>query len=89
MAKRVLVALTAAPVALLGCHSSEEDLPTSPPSTVTKVSSGGFTSPTDAVASLDGKTFYFGAYDDQREPAIFEVASEPGSVAAPLAVASR
>ena len=79
MAKTVLVALTAAPLALFGCDSSE-DLPTSPPTTVTKIATGGFTSPTDAVASPDGKTFYFAAHDDQNEPAIFQVSAEPGSV---------
>ena len=87
MAKRALVAAMTAPVALVGCHSSsEEDLPSDPPSSVTQVASGGFTSPTEAVASLDGKTFYFAAYDEEKEPAIFEVAAEPGSTALPLVV---
>jgi len=86
MAKRALAALTAAPVALVGCSSSERDLPTEPPTQVTKVTSGGFTSPTDAVASPDGKTFYFAAYDEMKEPAIFKVSSEPGSAAEVLAV---
>ena len=35
MAKRVLVVLSGAPVALLGCHSSDTDLPTTAPTTVT------------------------------------------------------
>jgi len=77
MAKPVLAALTVAPLALVGCGS--DDLPTEPPSSVTKVATGGFTSPTDAVASPDGKTFYFAAHDDKNEPAIFQVSSEPGS----------
>lgn len=86
MAKPVLMALTSAPLALVGCSSSEERLPTAAPSSVTQVSSGGFSSPSDAVASLDGSTFYFTAYDDEKEPAVFEVAAVPGSAAAPLAV---
>jgi DNA-binding beta-propeller fold protein YncE len=85
MAKCFLWALTGAPLALVGCSSSDS-LPPDPPSTITKVTSGGFTSPTDAVASPDGKTFYFAAYDDQREPAIFQVSSTPGSTAEILAV---
>jgi DNA-binding beta-propeller fold protein YncE len=85
MAKTVLVALTAAPLALIGCDSSD-DLPTAPPTTVTKVATGGFTSPTDAVVSPDGKTIYFAARDEVNEPAIFQVASEPGSVPEVMAV---
>lgn len=87
MAKRVLVALTTAPFAMVGCHSSSEDLPTEPPTSVTKVTSGGFTSPTDAVASPDGKTFYFAAYtdDELKAPTIFKTSSEPGSAAEILA----
>lgn len=87
MAKRVLVALTSAPVALIGCHSSSnDDLSSDPPATVTKVASGGFSSPSDAVSSPDGRTFYFTAYDDLKEPAVFETAAEAGSTAAPLAI---
>jgi len=83
MAKTVLVALTAAPLALVGCDSS--DRPTEPPTTITKVATGGFTSPTDAVASPDGKTFYFAARDELNEPAIFRVSSEPDSTPEVLA----
>ena len=81
MAKRALAALTMAPVvALVGCGSSDDkDLPTEPPTQVTQVASGGFQSPTDAVASPDGKTFYFAAYDELNEPTIYRVASMPGS----------
>jgi DNA-binding beta-propeller fold protein YncE len=86
MAKRYLWALSSAPLALLGCSSSDSDLPTEPPTSVTKVTSGGFSSPTDAVASPDGKTFYFAAYDDEKEPAIFQTASAPGSTAEILAI---
>lgn len=89
MAKRVLVVLSAAPVALLGCHSSSErDLPTAPPTTVTMVASGGFTSPSDAVASPDGKTFYFTAYapDEDRSPAVFATSAAPGGTAETLAL---
>lgn len=88
MPMRVLVALTA-PAALVGCgdsSSSDPQLPTDPPSAVTKVTSGGFSSPTDAVASPDGRTFYFAGFDDQQTPAIFKVSSEPGSTAELLAV---
>lgn len=84
MAKTVLVALTAAPLALVGCDSSEE-LTTDPPTTVTKVATGGFTAPVDAVASPDGKTFYFAARDEMNEPAIFRTSSEPGSTAEVMA----
>jgi len=89
MAKRVLVVLSAAPVALLGCHSSSEtDLPTAAPTTVTEVATGGFTSPSDAVSSPDGKTFYFTAYatDEDRSPAVFATSSEPGSTAEAIAL---
>jgi len=85
MAKRALAALTLAPAALVGCGSSETDLPTDPPTRVTKVTSGGFTSPTDAVASPDGKTFYFAAYDEMNEPTIYKVSAEPGSAPEVLA----
>jgi len=85
MAKRLLVALASTPAALIGCHASEEDLPSAPPTTVTEVSSGGFHSPTDAVASPDGRMFYFAAWDDLKQPAVFQVASSPGSVATALA----
>ncbi len=86
MRNRLLMAL-AAPAALAGCSSETKDsLPSAPPSSVTMVASGGFTSPGDAVASPDGKTFYFTAIDDLREPALFSVSSEPGSQA--IAIAS-
>ncbi|HEU0037558.1 MAG TPA: hypothetical protein VFQ53_43405 [Kofleriaceae bacterium] len=81
------MALTTAPVALVGCHS-DDGLPTDPPTSVTKVASGGFTSPTDAVASPDGSTFYFAAYDDLKEPTIFKTSSAPGSAAEPLATSA-
>lgn len=84
MAKTVLVALTAAPFALVGCGSSE-DLPTEAPTTITKVTTEGFTAPTDAVASPDGRSFYFAARDQANEPAIFRVSSEPGSTPEVLA----
>ncbi|MGE5180862.1 MAG: hypothetical protein ACM31C_02310 [Acidobacteriota bacterium] len=43
------------------------------------VASGGFSSPTDAVASPDGRDFYFAAYDDAKAPAVFHAAAKPGS----------
>jgi DNA-binding beta-propeller fold protein YncE len=88
MPKRVLMALTTAPLALVGCSSSSEDLPAQPPSSITKVTSGGFTSPTDAVASPDGTTFYFAAVDATNEPAVFRTSAEPGSTAEVLAVSA-
>ena len=81
MAKRALAALTLAPAALVGCGSSDTDLPTDPPTEIKQVTTGGFQSPTDAVSSPDGKTFYFAAYDMEKNPAIFKVSSEPGSAA--------
>src|SRR5262245_4820165 len=92
MAKRILVALTTAPVALVGCHSSSDDLPTEAPQEVIKVTSGGFISPGDAVSSPDGNTFYFTAFTDppdadgERSAAIFRTSSEPGSAAEALAI---
>lgn len=52
-------------------------LPDDPPTTVTEVARDeGFFSPTDAVASLDGATFYFAAYTETNEAAIFSIASD-------------
>jgi DNA-binding beta-propeller fold protein YncE len=78
MARRLLVVLASTPGALIGCHSSDDGLPTDPPTSVTKVSSGGFQSPTDAVASPDGRTFYFAAWDMAQQPTVFAVSSKPG-----------
>ena len=83
MAKLVVVAAIATPIALLACHS--DDLPSDPPKTVTKVTSGGFTSPSDAVASPDGREFYFTAYDDLKEPALYKTSSAANSTAEVLA----
>jgi DNA-binding beta-propeller fold protein YncE len=86
MAKRVLVATLTAPLAIGACHN-DSDLPTDPPTQLTQVTSGGFTSPGDAVASPDGRDFYFTGYTDDadRLPAIFKTSSAPGSIASPLA----
>lgn len=84
MAKRLLVVLVSTPAALIGCHS-DDGLTSEPPKSVTKVSSGGFESPTDAVASPDGRTFYFAAWDTEKQPTLFQVSSEPDSTATPLA----
>jgi DNA-binding beta-propeller fold protein YncE len=88
MGSKVLVAVTIAPAALIGCHGSDDRLPTDPPTTVTKVTTGGFTSPTDAVSSPDGTTFYFAAYltDADKTPAVMQTASDAGSTAAALAM---
>ena len=80
----LLFALAAVPFALAGCDSSTE-LSTDPPTSVTVVTSGGFTAPVDAVASPDGETFYFAARDPQGRPAIFRTSSEPGSTATVMA----
>jgi DNA-binding beta-propeller fold protein YncE len=69
MAKLRVLALSA-PAALMGCQSSDE-LPSDPPKAVEKVAAGGFSSPMDAVASLDGRTLYFTAVDDLKQPAVF------------------
>jgi DNA-binding beta-propeller fold protein YncE len=44
------------------------------------VASGGFSSPTDAVASPDGRNFYFAAYDDAKVPSVFRTPSMGGSL---------
>jgi DNA-binding beta-propeller fold protein YncE len=82
MPRRFLVVL-ASPIAAAGCHS--DGLPTSAPKKVTMVASAGFSSPTDAVASPDGRDFYFAAYDDMKVPAVFHTASDPGSAVDELA----
>jgi DNA-binding beta-propeller fold protein YncE len=86
MAKRLWVVLASTPAALIGCHSPDDGLPTDPPTQVTKVSYGGFQSPTDAVASPDGRTFYFAAWDMDKQPTVFQVSSDAGS--APTALAA-
>lgn len=85
MATRLLVVLASTPAALIGCHSTDDGLPTRPPTSVTKVSTGGFESPTDAVASPDGRMFYFAAWDMDKQPTLFQVSAEPDSTPTPLA----
>ena len=85
MAKRLWVALLSTPAALIGCHSSSDGLSSDPPSSIEEVTSGGFQSPTDAVASPDGKTLYFAAWDLQRQPTLFSVSTEARGAAAPIA----
>lgn len=46
-------------------------LPTTAPTTFVRASFGNFRSPTDAVASNDGATFYFAAFDTMGRPGIF------------------
>jgi len=84
MAKRLLVVIASTPTALIACHTTD-DLPTDPPTQVQKVSSGGFQSPTDAVASPDGRTFYFAAWDMNKQPTLYQVASDATSAPAVLA----
>jgi DNA-binding beta-propeller fold protein YncE len=89
MAKRLLVVFASTPVALIGCHAAStptsDDLPTEPPTKVTMVATGGFQAPTDAVASPDGKTLYFAAWDPNLVPTVFQVPSAPGSTPTVLA----
>ncbi len=88
MAKRVLAACASAPLALIACSDDRPNklaLPTDPPTTVTKVASGGFHAPTDAVASPDGTTLYFAAWTDDKQPAVFSVPSDGSAAATPLA----
>jgi DNA-binding beta-propeller fold protein YncE len=81
MKLRSLAALSG-PVVLLGACSSGGDLPTAPPTTVTRVAQGGFENPTDAIASPDGATFYFGGFTTpDGEPAVFRTAASPNSTA--------
>ena len=60
--------------------SDDGGLTTSPPEEVEMVTSGGFTDPMDAVASLDGSTFYFSAFTQEHpaQAAIFSVSAEGG-----------
>src|SRR2546428_2687241 len=61
--------------------TSPAPLPTAPPTMVTAVATSGFTSPTDAVASPDGRTFYFGGVTDPGgDPAVFSIAAAGGAV---------
>src|SRR5207245_8149242 len=83
---RVVVAVLATFVAVVasGCSSGGSPtptLPTAPPTMVTAVATSGFTSPTDAVASPDGRTFYFaGVTDPGGDPAVFSVPAAGGAV---------
>lgn len=65
---------------IAGC-AADGVQPGGPPTSVTRVARGGFQSPTDAVASPDGQTFYFTARTDAGLPAVFRVAAQPGSQA--------
>lgn len=85
MAKRVLVATLTAPLALMGCHSSDEDLSSDPPKNIEQVTTGGFRAPMDAVANLDGTEFYFTAIDDLSQPALFKTAARAGASAEVMA----
>src|SRR5688572_11856099 len=57
------------------------ELPTTPPTAIRLVTGDGFKSPTDAVASPDGSTFYFAAFTEEvpSEAAIFRVDSGGGA----------
>ena len=58
-----------------------DTLPTTPPAGVRRVTNEGFHTPTDAVASPDGKTFYFAALtnDTPAETALFSVPASGGA----------
>jgi sugar lactone lactonase YvrE len=63
-------------------EDSGEDPPDETPTTITMVADEAFHSPTDAVASLDGTTFFFAGYTDPGdEPAIFSVPAAGGTPA--------
>lgn len=78
-----LLALTGS-MLVSGCGGPAAQ-PSGAPTKVTRVALGGFTAPADAVASPDGKTFYFTARTNGGEPAVFQVSSQPGSQAAAMA----
>ena len=78
-----LLALSGA-TALAGCGGGGP--PSDPPTSVTRVAQGGFHAPTDAVASLKGDQFFFGALNDADEGAVFRTSSTPGS--SPEAIAT-
>lgn len=76
--------LLAVPAA--GCDSGSSALPSEPPKEVVEITSSGFVSPTDAVASPDGRELYFAAYTaDEGQGAVFRVAASPGAQAESLA----
>lgn len=89
MIRRFFVVLTAGPALLAACSGSSggdsHPVTGAPPSEVTLVARGGFQSPTDAVASLDGKEFYFAAFDSDHLAAIYQVSSERGAKAEKVA----
>lgn len=78
----------AAALAACGGGDDDDDGPddggglTSPPTETSMVADEGFDSPSDAVASLDGATFFFSAYTDEAapRPGIFSVPSGGGDV---------
>jgi DNA-binding beta-propeller fold protein YncE len=61
-----------------------DDQPVTPvaPTEATMIASEGFTNPMDAVASLDGETFYFSAFTDEAapRPGIFSIPATGGDV---------
>lgn len=73
------IRLVTAGVLLAAC-GGDDGLTTDPPEEVEMVARGGFDSPLDAVASLDGETFYFTAFtsDEDGEAALFSVPAAGG-----------
>ena len=76
------IRLAAAGVLLVACggDDDEDGLTTEPPEETEMVAQGGFDSPLDAVASLDGETFYFTAFttDEPAQAALFSVPAAGG-----------
>jgi DNA-binding beta-propeller fold protein YncE len=89
MKKAVTVAMLATPMAIAACAGHDAGpsptLPSAPPQALAKVASGNFQAPTDVVASPDGSTFYFAAYDSNHTAAIFSTSSKPNSTATEIA----
>ena len=75
----------AAGVLLAACGGDDDGggLTTDPPRETEMVAQGGFDSPLDAVASLDGETFFFTAFTtgDPAEAALFSVPASGGEAA--------
>ncbi len=81
----VLVSLAALVLAACSSDSDQVPLPEGPPTQVALVTDENIASPMDAVASHDGKTFYFTAYDTsptanaESPAAIFSVPARGGT----------
>jgi hypothetical protein len=76
------IRFAAAGVLLAACGGDDDGggLTTEPPEETEMVAQGGFDSPLDAVASLDGETFYFTAFttEEPSQAALFSVPAAGG-----------